>query len=99
MDPDSEFIQAVRSSSSVAGVLRALGRAIVGSNYKFVHQGVERLGLDTAHWTGQAHGSGSRPTKVSSEILVEDSLHSTGLVKSLVLREALLDYVCTGCGN
>src|SRR5687767_8826071 len=78
---DQEFIDAVRSSVSIAEVLRRLGLTPSGANYKFVHAWVARLSLDTSHLLGQGylkgktHSWGERlPTDA---ILVENSTYRT----------------------
>lgn len=52
---DQELAEAVRSSYSVAQVLKILGRVPTGDNYKVFYRRVTRLGLDTSHFTGQGH--------------------------------------------
>ncbi len=91
----AEFINAVRSSSSIAGVLRALGRALVGTNYAFVKREVKRLGLDTGHWKG----GGPQASKfTAAELLIVDNYRPRNLVKRLVLREELIPHTCAECG-
>lgn len=52
---DSQFIEAVRQSFSVAQVLKTLGLSPTGANYKAVYGHCSRLGLDYSHFTGQGH--------------------------------------------
>jgi hypothetical protein len=86
--------EAVKSSISASEVIRKLRRAHVGSNYKWLKKQVLTLKLDISHWKGVAHGTSPQPSKLSTEILTEDSGHHTCTVKSLVLRENLLPYMC-----
>lgn len=44
----------VASSHTIAEVLRKLTLAPRGANYFTIKRHVQRLGLDTSHWTGQA---------------------------------------------
>jgi predicted RNA-binding Zn-ribbon protein involved in translation (DUF1610 family) len=91
---------AVRDNISIAGVLKTLKRAIVGSNYRFVHREIARLRLDVSHWKGQAHGTtGGRPRLVAADVLVRNSRHSTAAAKRIVLRNTLREYKCAECGS
>ena len=92
--PDSSIIAAVAKSTSLAGALRLLERAEVGSNYRIIRLAVERLSLDTSHWkTGPQLRASS-----SSELLVANNQRPRMLVKKVILREKLLPYVCETCG-
>jgi hypothetical protein len=92
---------AVSSSYSTAGVIRALGRALVGTNYRLVKRELARLGLDTSHWKG-----GSPPTQqrkpqqrlCSKEVLVPNNSRPRALVRRVLLRENLVPYTCAECG-
>ena len=100
---DDNFVEAVKSNVSVAGVLRMLELGLTGGNYQSVHCHVRRLKLSTAHWTGQGHLKGrthnwtkKRPLE---EILVEDSDYLKGShLKKRLIREEILADVCAECG-
>jgi hypothetical protein len=98
--PEVHLVTAVRSSYSVAGVIRALGRAIVGTNYRLVKREIARLGLDTSHWKGGSPPHlQHRPERLSSKVvLVAGSNRPRALVRRVVLREGLIPYVCAECG-
>jgi hypothetical protein len=49
---DQELAAAVKSSFSIAGVLKILRLSPTGSNYKAMHLHFSRLGLSTSHFTG-----------------------------------------------
>ena len=75
---DEQFIEAVKSNLSYAGVLRELGLKPAGSNYDTVKRKIKELNLDTSHMTEKAWNQGKRftPVKVAKslkEILVKDS--------------------------
>jgi hypothetical protein len=79
-----------------------IGLRPMGGNYKTVHQVVKRLGLDTSHWTGQAHLRGKThtwgiPKQPLSEILVLGSTYSTLYLKKRLVEEGLLPDICSGC--
>lgn len=52
--PDERFAEAVRSSRSLAEVLRKLGRVPAGANYGVLRRRIQEAGLDASHMTGQA---------------------------------------------
>jgi len=102
--PRHELAAAVQASTSVAGVLAALGRMNSGTARALVKRSVEAHGLSTAHFTGQGHYRGTRSLnrKSASEILVRlapDCLRT----KTVLLRRALDDrgvpHVCDECGT
>jgi hypothetical protein len=55
-----EITEAVKSSRSIAEVLRNLGMRVGGGNYMTMQRAVKELQLDTSHWTGHGHRKGSR---------------------------------------
>lgn len=52
---------AVRSSTSIAGVLRMLKLKPAGGTHSHISRRIKKLGLDTTHFTGQAHHTGRPP--------------------------------------
>lgn len=92
------FATAVRDNTSIAAVLRALGRAQVGSNYRFVKREVQLRGLDTAHWKGrQPPPQGFRGAALES-LLVAGSSTNRGSLKRRLIREGHLINACNICG-
>lgn len=57
---DEEFVAAVRESVNIGGVLRRIGLRPVGGNYATAKRTIQRLGLDTSHFTGSAWSKGKR---------------------------------------
>lgn len=53
-ESEDRLREAVKSSSSIAGVLRKLRLQAVGGNYRTIKHHITRLSLDTSHHTGQA---------------------------------------------
>ena len=103
-----QFIQAVKESDSIAGVLRGIGLEDknAGSNYLTVKRYVEEWNLDTAHWTGQAHNKGKtwnrEKTYTTEEILVENSpycVSATSNLKKRLIKEGVLKNICSECGQ
>lgn len=98
-EAELRFVEAVRTNISIAGVIRSLGRAVVGTSYRFVRREVVRLGLDTSHWLGQRHGTSASVTKRPlSEMLVERCPAQRGKVKQRLLKLGLLRNECYECG-
>jgi hypothetical protein len=101
---DEELIAAVKTSFSIAGVLKILRLSPTGCNYKGMHANFARLGVDTSHFTGQGHLRGKHhswtPKRPLSEILVVASSYrgSTSKLKRRLIREGLLVNRCSECG-
>lgn len=96
---DSTFIDIVRNNTSIRGILRGLGfRAPHGSAHAKVHAEVARLGLDTAHWTGCAHGTSKRAeARPLESLLVQDSEYPRGALKARLLGAGILEERCAKC--
>lgn len=97
-----ELRQAVASSTSWRGVVRALGRNPDGGGiYYSIKQAADDLNLDTSHFTGQGWNVGDKfgLRKINrlplSEILVENSTYlNTASLKRRLLNEGLLEDKC-----
>jgi hypothetical protein len=99
---DQDIIDAVRASFSIAQVLKLLGLRPTGANYKGLHAQFARLGIDTAHFTGQGHLRGKThswtPKRPLAEILVVNSDYlCTHNLKARLLKEGLLINRCYEC--
>lgn len=95
------LIEAVKSSTSVMGVLRYLGKREAGGSHAHYSRRIKSLGVDVSHFTGSVHNKGkpAQNKKVAEDILV---LRSTGRrQKAEQLRRALLEigvpYICSRC--
>ena len=104
LSTDDEFRQAVAESLSVRQVLARIGLVPAGGNYKTVHSRIEKLGLDTSHWTGKGWNKGERFRAFGTafswdNILVENSEYkSTFRIKNRLLEFGLKQYQCEICG-
>jgi hypothetical protein len=101
---DSDIIEAVQSSFSMAQVLRLLGLSPTGANYQAMYANFSRLKLDTAHFTGQKSRKGQypywTPKRPLAEILVKNSTYRDNYkLKRRLLREGLLVNRCYKCGR
>lgn len=91
------FRDAVSQCFSIAGVIRYLNRAIVGSNYRFVKSEILRLGLDTEHWSGRGAHLAEFHVPVPIENLLVVGTNSSVVRKRLV-KENTLSNECSECG-
>ncbi|TSD93361.1 HNH endonuclease [Skermania sp. ID1734] len=95
--------EAVENSTSVAGVLRYLGRPLAGGTHAHVSRQIRKFGIDTSHFTGQAHNKGKTGVfrRRWEEILVLREVGSAR-TKPHLLRRALIEagteYKCAVCG-
>ena len=104
LSTDEEFRRAVAESLSVRQVLERIGLVPAGGNYKTVHSRIQKLGLDTSHFTGAAWNQGERYRMVGKPfswegILVENSVYTS----TFRLRNRLIQYgfkaeQCEQCG-
>lgn len=101
---DEQYIEAVKVSTSIAGVCRYLGRPIYGSSYKYVKDKIKALQLDTSHFTGRAWNKNRKfnfmARRPDEEIFVEDSTYRcTNNLRLRLLQGGYKDKRCEICGN
>jgi hypothetical protein len=100
---EDQFVDAVKGCGSIAGVLKRLNLNLTGANYKTVKMTVRRLSLDTSHWTGQGHLKGkthnwTKKIPLSKILVVNSQYVSSSNLKRRLLREGVLEYLCSKCG-
>jgi hypothetical protein len=101
---DEQLTDAVGAAQSVADVLRALGLRPVGGNYKSIKPHLERLGLTTDHFRGQAWSAGKKlgpngtATPLDEILVAKSSYTSTYNLKHRLLSAGMLAYECVVCG-
>ena len=86
---DEQLILAVGQSKTIAQVLKALGLIAAGGNYRTIKDAVQRLNLDTSHFTGQAWSNGKQLK------------HSSGYTRATALKPHLIrerGHRCQNCG-
>lgn len=101
---DEQLIEAVKTSLSIAEVCRKLGIKAVGGNYATIHNKINKLNLDTTHFTGKAWNQGLKykvvvPAKSLQEILQENTLYPSYKLKLRLIKEGLKEEKCECCGN
>jgi len=95
---------AVGKSTSISGVLVALGLKRGGGSWKHVKQRITHFGIDTAHFTGSGWAKGKRSnrrrTAESIFVVQADTEYKTRVE---LLRRALLEtgvpHECAVCGQ
>lgn len=86
---DDDVIREAAKVTTLAGLLKALGLRTAGGNYGNMKRKLQRLNVDTSHWTGQSWSKGQQ--------LKDWSSYSKGvnLKPHLV---AVKSGRCDGCG-
>lgn len=101
---EGQFIDAVKSSYSIASVLRKIGVRPTGGNYDVAKRRIKSLKLDTSHFTGCGHLRGkthgwAKKTPLC-DILIKDFCGgvSSHKLKLRLIKDGLLQRKCHGCG-
>jgi len=96
---DEALRLATQTNNTMAGVLRALHLTTSPGNYKSVGLVVKKIGVDTTHFKGLAHGTSPRTTKIPLvDILVENSQYGSNPLRKRLIKEGLLPNQCDDCG-
>ena len=98
---NEQFIEAVKTSTSVRQVLSKIGVKEAGGNYKVAKDKIKRLNLDTSHFTGMGWLKGQthkHTTKPIEYYLTEDSYHQSYKLKLRLLAEGIKQHKCEECG-
>lgn len=96
--------EAVPSARSIAEVIHMLGLETSGPRHRAVRAEIDRLGLDTSHFLGQAHRLGTvGRLRLSPENVLVYRADQQGRSKSTNVRRAMLAVgvpeVCGACGT
>jgi hypothetical protein len=94
--------EAAAASNSFAGVVRLLHLRQAGGTQAHIARRIRAFGIDTSHFTGQAHARGQRRPRIcADQLLVPRPAHSRR-VPGQRLRQALRELgrpdTCAGCG-
>lgn len=95
---------AVAVSVSFAGVVRHLNLRQAGGTQAHIARRIRHFGIDTSHFTGQAHNRGQRTSSwlPPEDVLVQRPPEATripGVRLRLALVESGRPDVCEGCGT
>lgn len=96
--------EAVANSVSMAGVLRYLNLRQAGGTQTYLTAKIKRLGIDTSHFTRQAHNRGkTSPRRKDWQDILVVLPEGSSRIRTLQLRRAMLDYgfawECSECGQ
>lgn len=95
--------EAAAASVSFAGVVRHLRLRQAGGTQAHIARRIRAFGIDTSHFTGQAHGKGQRRPRLAPAQLLTRRPDHARRVPGQRLRQALCDLgrpdVCSGCGT
>lgn len=98
---EEQFINAVKTSTSIRQVLIKIGLAPKGGNYNSFKRNIERLSLDTSHFTGQAHNKNKTfgPKRCIEEYLKFDGIKiGSNRLKKRLISEKYFEAKCYNCG-
>src|SRR5687768_12570391 len=99
---DDDLRAAVAASTSIAGVLWALGRQPGGDMYVAIKHAIARLSLSTEHFRGQGWRKGSTgavwPALPLDEVLVRGRPTSTHNLRLRLIRHGVKAAPCEHCG-
>lgn len=96
-----QLVLAVQSSISIREVLIKLNVVPHGGNYRVINRYIQKLNIDTSHFTGQAH---SRGKNFGPKRPIEDYLNNKRGINSHNLRkrlisEGIFEHKCYCCNN
>lgn len=100
---DAEFIEAVKTSFSIAEVLRKIGVVARGGNYRIARRGIQRLNLNTDHFTGCGHMKGkthNRSKKTPLDQLLVENCQcgvTSHKLKLRLIKEGFFERKCYNC--
>lgn len=99
---DEQLVTAVAESKSIRNVLIVLGLIPAGGNYAQVKLAIERLGIDTSHFTGMGWNVGlkfvPRKSMPLAELLVVGSRVQSYKLKRRLYEDNLKQPQCELCG-
>jgi hypothetical protein len=97
---EKELYEAVKSSTSIRQVLDKLNIVPAGGNYQTTNRRIQKLNIDTSHFTGQAWNKGriTGPKRSIEEYLKENTIVQSFKLKSRLIAEGLKQHKCECCG-
>lgn len=94
-----QLIESVKESISIREVLIKLNVSPHGGNYRVVKGYIEKLNLDTQHFTGQGHSRGKTigPKKDLDFYLNNETKISSHSLRLRLLKEGYFEHKCYKC--
>lgn len=99
---EDELRKAVSDSVTLADVLRRINLKVQPGNYRTVKMAIEKLGIDTSHFLGSSYLKGRVRVGMRrelDEVMVQNSTYHTQHLKKRLLREGILENLCSACGQ
>lgn len=103
-EPSSEdFKQIIKESTNHTDALAKFGLRQAGGNHRTLKNRIEAEGVDASHFIEGARRA-SRKARLRSrtplkEILVKGSTYNRSHLKTRLLREGILENLCSECGQ
>lgn len=99
---DEQLREAVKNSTNLTDVLRALGLRVAGGNHASIKYWIDEFGLDISHFCTDSNLESLRIARLKNtlnreEVLCENSKASKNTLKKWARKE--LDYKCVKCYN
>jgi len=97
---EEDLRKAVKTSTSIRQVLDKLNIVPAGGNYQTTNRRIQKLDIDTSHFTGQAWNRGKviGPKRPIEEYLKENSVVQSFRLKNRLLLEGIKQHKCECCG-
>ena len=100
---NDQILEAIKSSYSIAGVLKKLDLKPAGGNYKTIHKFILNNNINISHFTGQGwnkygHPSFGNSGKSLTAILDINSSLSSSNVKERLFNHKIKENKCEICG-
>ena len=97
---EQELREAVKTSTSIRQVLDKLNIVPAGGNYQTTNRRIQKLDIDTSHFSGQAWNKGRviGPKRPIEYYLTENSYHQSYKLKNRLIIEGLKQHKCECCG-
>jgi hypothetical protein len=97
-----DVLSAVASSTSIRQVLERLGLSPQGGGYTTVHRLIEKHGLNTSHFIGQAWNKGKTglpPRRSVNDYLVENCTYkiTSNALRRRLLTAKIFEHRCSSC--
>lgn len=95
-----KFIEAVKNSETISGVLQELGLFVSSGNYRTFYKYKNLWQVDTSHFIGynSKNKTFNRERIPTEQILVENSFYSKCSLRKRIIKENIIEYKCAICG-
>jgi len=95
---DADFINTVKNSQSMSALLRVFGLQHKGGNFWAAKKRIKELGIDSSHFNKNRITTGRQFKGVANEeVFVENSSTKRSGVKKRILRNNILENICSIC--